>query len=235
MFKGRVRGAAEHGQDLRVESVNTRVALGPLVERRVQLSIRSRFIGADSFVGSGASQQLQTDPLTGNRYLYAGANPANLIDDGHKPQDRSREGHCKSYQAGRIRDYMTGRLGVPCGFFDFAKYAPVGVDGRYNPNGSCSTKGLVAEDTVRAFTDACKSHDYAYDLLRFAKTLGDGPVGRFRFSDRREADAQFNSLMGAVCGRAGYIARWNKARCQGNRAAIYGVVRGWTSIERSGL
>lgn len=45
-----------------------------------------RFISADQFVGSGASMELQTDPLTGNRYLYAGANPANLIDDGHAPK-----------------------------------------------------------------------------------------------------------------------------------------------------
>ena len=29
------------------------------------------------------SVALQADPLTGNRYLYAGANPVNLIDDGH--------------------------------------------------------------------------------------------------------------------------------------------------------
>lgn len=54
-----------------------------------------RFIGADQFVGSGANQELQQDPLTGNRYLYAGSNPANLIDDGHaprRPRRRSRSG-----------------------------------------------------------------------------------------------------------------------------------------------
>jgi predicted nucleic acid-binding protein len=27
---------------------------------------------------------LQVDPLTGNRYMYAGANPAGLLDDGHR-------------------------------------------------------------------------------------------------------------------------------------------------------
>jgi len=26
------------------------------------------------------------DPLTGNRYMYAGSNPANMIDDGHAPE-----------------------------------------------------------------------------------------------------------------------------------------------------
>lgn len=47
-----------------------------------------RFIGADQFIGSGANQELQLDPLTGNRYLYAGANPANMADDGHSPTKR---------------------------------------------------------------------------------------------------------------------------------------------------
>jgi len=44
-----------------------------------------RFVGADSFVASSANLDLQTDVLTGNRYLYAGSNPANMIDDGHAP------------------------------------------------------------------------------------------------------------------------------------------------------
>jgi RHS repeat-associated protein len=43
----------------------------------------NRFVGADSYVGAAANMALAVDPLTGNRYLYAGANPAGLIDDGH--------------------------------------------------------------------------------------------------------------------------------------------------------
>ncbi|MCA1841425.1 MAG: hypothetical protein LC723_14070 [Actinobacteria bacterium] len=45
----------------------------------------NRFVGADNYVAAAANLQLQLDPLTGNRYLYAGANPADLIDDGHRP------------------------------------------------------------------------------------------------------------------------------------------------------
>jgi RHS repeat-associated protein len=43
----------------------------------------NRFVGSDNYVASGANLGLQADPLTGNRYLYAGANRAGLIDDGH--------------------------------------------------------------------------------------------------------------------------------------------------------
>ncbi len=45
----------------------------------------NRFVGADHYVGSAANLALQLDPLTGNRYMYAGSNPVNLIDDGHAP------------------------------------------------------------------------------------------------------------------------------------------------------
>ncbi len=43
----------------------------------------NRFVGADFYAASSANVELQLDPLTGNRYMYAGANPAGLIDDGH--------------------------------------------------------------------------------------------------------------------------------------------------------
>jgi RHS repeat-associated protein len=43
----------------------------------------NRFVGADFYAAGAANMALQVDPLTGNRYMYAGANPAGLIDDGH--------------------------------------------------------------------------------------------------------------------------------------------------------
>lgn len=46
----------------------------------------NRFVGADMYVAAAANLSLQADPLTGNRYLYAGANPAGMIDDGHAPR-----------------------------------------------------------------------------------------------------------------------------------------------------
>jgi RHS repeat-associated protein len=43
-----------------------------------------RFTSADSYAGAGLDLALQYDPLTGNRYLYAGANPTGFLDDGHR-------------------------------------------------------------------------------------------------------------------------------------------------------
>lgn len=43
-----------------------------------------RFTSADSFASAGLDLSLGSDPLTGNRYLYAGANPAGWLDDGHR-------------------------------------------------------------------------------------------------------------------------------------------------------
>ena len=45
----------------------------------------NRFTTADYFVGATSDMQLGTDPLTGNRYLFAGANPVAFYDDGHRP------------------------------------------------------------------------------------------------------------------------------------------------------
>lgn len=45
----------------------------------------NRFVGVDHYAAAAANLALQIDPLTGNLYMYAGANPANLIDDGHGP------------------------------------------------------------------------------------------------------------------------------------------------------
>ncbi|MGH7424882.1 MAG: RHS repeat-associated core domain-containing protein [Candidatus Methylomirabilales bacterium] len=51
----------------------------------------SRFVGADFFAGAAANLELALDPLTANRYLYAGANPANSIDDGDGPVEWLRK------------------------------------------------------------------------------------------------------------------------------------------------
>ncbi len=48
----------------------------------------ARFSTADSFVAGGLDLGLALDPLTGNRYLFAGANPVAFFDDGHWPRAR---------------------------------------------------------------------------------------------------------------------------------------------------
>jgi RHS repeat-associated protein len=70
-----------------------------------------RFIGADFVTGSAEGMDLQGDPLTGNRYLYAGTNPANLIDDGHRPKKPSHPArHASGASGGGVSQ---DALGVP--------------------------------------------------------------------------------------------------------------------------
>ncbi|HEU4868035.1 MAG TPA: DNRLRE domain-containing protein [Actinomycetota bacterium] len=67
----------------------------------------NRFIGADNYVAAGANLGLQVDPLTGNRYLYAGANPAGMIDDGHgwcvfgHVKDKDADSRCRKTPTAR--------------------------------------------------------------------------------------------------------------------------------------
>lgn len=60
-----------------------------------------RFTTADYFVGSGSDMQLGTDALTGNRYLFAGANPVAFYEDGWGPCDRASYAYCSGGTAKR--------------------------------------------------------------------------------------------------------------------------------------
>lgn len=51
--------------------------------------------------------RFQLDPLTGNRSLYAGCNPASLIDDGHKP--KKPRGKKDFKPCGQVRIVKGGR------------------------------------------------------------------------------------------------------------------------------
>lgn len=82
-------------------------AIGP----RLLDPLTYRFIGVDSVVDAYMGLDLQIDPLTGNRYLYAGANPTNMIDDGHAPYDiRSLHRSCKRVRARRVNHSGVGRF-----------------------------------------------------------------------------------------------------------------------------
>ncbi len=63
------------------DDVSGNLLLGP----RIYDPTTDRFTTADVFVGSGSDMALGTDPLTGNRYLFAAANPVAFYDDGHSP------------------------------------------------------------------------------------------------------------------------------------------------------
>jgi hypothetical protein len=77
---------------------------------------------------------------------------------------------------------------VPEGFEDELGYRPVVAAGALvNPKGACSTPGGVGPDS---FTDACRVHDFGYDILRYAEGTGTrvGPWARFDLDRRLYAD-----------------------------------------------
>ena len=55
----------------------------------------ARFTTPDSFVAGALDLQLGTDSLTGNRYLFAAANPVAYYEDGHWPSLKSIKGLAK--------------------------------------------------------------------------------------------------------------------------------------------
>lgn len=135
----------------------------------------NRFVGADQYAASVANLELQIDPLTGNRYLYAGANPVNLIDDGH-----SYSG-CTRMSNPTTRDYLYGRACTPdprkfrsrFGYMPEVRNTQAGW--RYvRPEwaaGGCSNDWFLGGDSgyYWDFHNACMTHDYGYDLWRFGR------------------------------------------------------------------
>ncbi len=63
------------------DKVTRSVVLGP----RLYDPATTRFTTADTFVAGALDLTLATDPLTGNRYLFAAANPVAFFDEGHHP------------------------------------------------------------------------------------------------------------------------------------------------------
>ena len=59
---------------------------------------------------------------------------------------------------------------VPRSFIEHMGYTPANSSaGLSHPHGGCSTPGAVGPDD---FTDACKTHDLGYDVLRYAESHG---------------------------------------------------------------
>lgn len=88
----------------------------------------------------------------------------------------------------------------------------------------------IAGEADKNFEDACDSHDYAYDLLRYAEDVGvsNGQI----YTVRLRADEVFNEMMGSVCGNTGYWGlNWTKDVCQLARGAFYTAVKFWTRLQ----
>jgi hypothetical protein len=92
---------------------------------------------------------------------------------------------------------------VPADFASVMGYEPVPVrmaDGALRlakPNGACSAPG---GGEPFGFQQACKVHDYGYDLLRYAHATGQRLPGEAR----RQLDAMFAHDLHARCQTAGH-------------------------------
>ncbi|MEZ5382906.1 MAG: RHS repeat-associated core domain-containing protein [Microthrixaceae bacterium] len=194
-----------------------------------------------------------TDPLglSTDDSSFAPPSPPSAIPPGAKdPPD------CLQFHPGAVEFFMRGNTPAPCGFQEYFRYKPArarvgseivavnaGGDACSRPalirgaiTGSASLIGLngalYVDKAISAFAVPCQSHDYGYDLLRFAKAShgpGDIVVGRVR------ADSVFNDLMRSVCQQTGHFGLFNQGTCTHSRVAINRGIVGWTYIEGDGL
>lgn len=129
---------------------------------------------------------------------------------------------CKDYFSDDLyMDYLYGAELPPCGFLkDY--YTPSRFDWNYgtraaDPGGDCT--GIQSTPTGRSFLDICRTHDYAYDLLRYRHMqpdYNDSDAG----SLRRQADALFQSDLHSFCNGG-----WH---CLYSAWGTYRVVKGGT-------
>ena len=94
---------------------------------------------------------------------------------------------------------------LPRDFADRLGYVPIVVDGRpLNPRGDCSSPVPLPD----RFANACRAHDFGYDLLRYADDVG-RPAAPWA---RRALDARLIDDMHAVCDDLGCDSAAEAAR-----------------------
>jgi hypothetical protein len=90
----------------------------------------------------------------------------------------------------------------------------------------------VGARAVDAFHETCRSHDYGYDLLRYAKyELGIGSIN----SARRAADETMNEMMGNICSSTGNWGVFNSWTCRDARQKFFATLFGVTLLMRDNI
>ncbi len=108
-----------------------------------------RFLSQDRFQSAGADLHLQSDPLTQNRYAFAGGNPVSNVEwDGHRPTT-SGSGSCpvgapcdtaSDQSEGGTPTNVAGAPGVSAG------YSPTGSTSSGSSSGGATTGSSSAPD-----------------------------------------------------------------------------------------
>jgi RHS repeat-associated protein len=128
-------------QEAPEDDVTNSILLGP----RIYDPTTERFTSPDFFVGGGANLGLGTDPLTGNRYLFAGANPVAFFDDGHEPLcGKDNFGSCE-FSPNRGYETESQKFRNPRPRYERRSGTsnPTGCILGVNPDGSCRGTGLL--------------------------------------------------------------------------------------------
>jgi len=150
---------------------------------------------------------LEVDPVEGgsaNDYDYVSQDPANSLDLTGTARRKNPS----------ARAYLTGKAAAPRGFRKAAGYSPRGINtpaGRrmIKASGDCSS---IGNKGFEVFVNACKMHDYGYDLIRYGKNIG----GKIGF--RKSVDMEFLKAMLVACAGRG-------RDCYGTAGYIYAGVR----------
>lgn len=103
-----------------------------------------------------------------------------------------------------VQSMSSGIATIPGNFAEVMGYVPERVDGRpVNPSGDCSSPVPLPGE----FDDACKAHDFGYDLLRYA-TANDEELGPWA---RQEIDQRLAADMHNACDS--HSGDLNRAAC----------------------
>jgi hypothetical protein len=98
------------------------------------------------------------------------------------------------------------------------------------------------ERAYEEFDVACRAHDYAYDLIRYAWNY-DGFKYRINgrsdlVRDRQEADRQMREISTGVCNDASWVTFfdvWDKTVCWKLREIMYAGLVFWTATQPGGI
>lgn len=215
-------------------------ALGP----RLYDPAINRFVGADHYVGAAANMALATDPLTGNRYLYAGANPAGLIDDGHSPGYYSSSWHPTSWNV-TAHYYWQAKWN----FYTWGTWTPTnGFTTHHEINASMKGRFVThikVEDWEQGACEQCwndlnasieEAQREAYgDAVQQAIAAVRADFARYLKSESWLWDVSFNDVMDVLSTVGGYFKSCVEVGAVGSQALPFTVMKVAKQVGTKGL
>ncbi len=85
-----------------------------------------------------------------------------------------------------------------------------------------------------AFDQPCRSHDYAYDLIRFARRSRSASDGDLK-NDRRAADSELHKFSNFVCDKQGLFSTFPNVSCVAIGDLMNIGLNVWTEVQGADL